>query len=72
MLAISEVSCQVITILQYSYKLHMFLAIIIIRAYVSHRKNKVVQNRLYDHMDDLLELDVAIPDVAEVLTEVCL
>ena len=35
-----------------------------------HRKNKIVQNHLYDRMDDLLELDVAIPELAEVLTEV--
>ena len=36
-----------------------------------YRKNKIVQKHLYDRMDDLLELDVAVPDVAEVLTEVC-
>ena len=36
-----------------------------------HRKNKTVQEHLYDHMDELLQLDVAIPDMAEVLTEVC-
>ena len=36
-----------------------------------HRKNKIVQNHLYDRMDDLLELDVAIPDLGEMLTEVC-
>ena len=35
------------------------------------RKNKTVQEHLYDHMDDLLQLDVAVPDMAEVLTEVC-
>lgn len=35
-----------------------------------HRKNKTVQAHLYDRMDDLLQLDVAIPDMAEVLTEV--
>ena len=35
-----------------------------------HRKNSIVQKRLYDNMDDLLQLDVAIPDMAEVLTEV--
>jgi len=38
---------------------------------VLYRKNKIVQKHLYDCMDDLLELDVAVPDVAEVLTEVC-
>ena len=34
------------------------------------RKNKIVQKHLYDRMNDLLKLDVAIPDMAEVLTEV--
>ena len=34
------------------------------------RNNLTVQERLFDRMDDLLELDVAIPDMAEVLTEV--
>ena len=38
---------------------------------VLHRKNKTVQKHLYDRMDDLLQLTVAIPDLAEVLTEVC-
>jgi len=37
---------------------------------VYFRNNLTVQERLYDRMDDLLELDVAIPDMAEVLTEV--
>ena len=35
-----------------------------------HRKNNIVQKHLYDRMNDLLKLDVAIPDMAEVLTEV--
>ena len=38
---------------------------------IIYRKNKIIQKRLYDNMDDLLQLDVAIPDMAEVLTEVC-
>ena len=29
-----------------------------------------VQERLFDRMDDLLQLDVAIPEMADVLTEV--
>ena len=36
-----------------------------------HRKNKIVQKHLYDRLNDLLKLDVAIPDMAQVLTEVC-
>lgn len=39
--------------------------------YLLHRKNSVVQKHLYNRMNDLLQLDVAIPDMAEVLTEVC-
>ena len=38
---------------------------------VLHRKNKIVQKHLYDHLNDLLKLDFAIPDMAQVLTEVC-
>ncbi|XP_065902249.1 inositol 1,4,5-trisphosphate receptor type 2-like [Dysidea avara] len=34
------------------------------------KNNQTVQERLFDHMDDLLKLDVAIPDMAEVLTEI--
>ena len=39
--------------------------------HVLHRNNKIVQKHLYDRMDDLLQLNVAVPDMAEVLTEVC-
>lgn len=39
--------------------------------FVLHRKNSVIQKRLFERMNDLLQLDVAIPDMAEVLTEVC-
>ena len=39
--------------------------------HVLHRNNKIVQKHLYDRMNDLLQLDVAVPDMAEVLTEVC-
>ena len=35
-----------------------------------HRKYKIVQKHLYDRLNDLLKLDVAIPDMAQVLTEV--
>ena len=35
------------------------------------RDNMTVQERLFDRMDDLLELDVAIPEMADVLSEVC-
>ena len=34
------------------------------------RNNSVIQEHLFDHMDDLLQLDVAIPDMAGLLTEV--
>ena len=34
------------------------------------RDNFTVQERLFDRMDDLLQLDVAIPEMADVLTEV--
>ena len=34
------------------------------------RNHKIVQERLFDSMDRLLNLKVAIPDVAELLTEV--
>ena len=34
------------------------------------RDNFSVQERLFDRMDDLLQLDVAIPEMADVLTEV--
>ena len=30
-----------------------------------------VKVRLFDHMDDLLLLDVAIPQMADLLSEVC-
>ena len=34
------------------------------------RDNFTVQERLFHRMDDLLQLDVAIPEMADVLTEV--
>ena len=34
------------------------------------RDNITVQERLLDRMDDLLQLDVAIPEMADVLSEV--
>ena len=36
----------------------------------SNRDNITVQERLLDRMDDLLQLDVAIPEMADVLSEV--
>ena len=51
-------------LVQYNY-----MCSYIILCYI-HRKNSIVQKRLYHNMDDLLQLDVAIPDMAEVLTEV--
>ena len=37
----------------------------------SNRDNITVQERLFDHMDDFLKLDVAIPQMADLLSEVC-
>ena len=34
------------------------------------RDNKIVQERLFDRMDDFLTLDVAIPEMADLLAEV--
>lgn len=34
------------------------------------RNNTTVQERLFDRMDDLLQLDVAIPEMADLLSEV--
>ena len=34
------------------------------------RDNIPVQERLFDRMDDLLQLDVAIPEMADLLSEV--
>ena len=34
------------------------------------RDNITVQERLFDRMDDLLQLDVAIPEMADLLSEV--
>ena len=54
------------------YRLHVFSSTPLSSyVFVLCRKNKTVQKHLHDHMDDLLKLDVAIPDMAEVLTEVC-
>jgi len=36
-----------------------------------YRDNTIVQERLFDRMDDLLELDVAVPEMADLLSEVC-
>ena len=38
--------------------------------YMHFRDHKIVQERLFGSMDRLLDLKVAIPDVAELLTEV--
>ena len=38
--------------------------------YMHFRNHKIVQERLFGSMDRLLDLKVAIPDVAELLTEV--
>ena len=37
----------------------------------SNRDNVTVQERLFNHMDDFLKLDVAIPQMADLLSEVC-
>ena len=37
----------------------------------SDRDNATVQERLFNHMDDFLKLDVAIPQMADLLSEVC-
>ena len=36
-----------------------------------HRRNEVVQKHIFNYINDLLRLNVAIPDMAEMLTEVC-
>ena len=36
-----------------------------------YRRNKVVQKHIFNYIHDLLRLNAAIPDMAEMLTEVC-
>ena len=38
---------------------------------VSDRDNITVQERLFDRLDDFLECNVAIPQMADLLSEVC-
>ena len=55
----------------HTYCIRRYTSIIVV-CYCTNtdRDNITVQERLFDRMDDLLQLDVAIPEMADLLSEV--